>query len=132
MQPEDHPDPTRPPPSRQTNGNLISLGAVLIGTGVIFGGAWTYLINEMETTPGGPIGTRDRWHGIPLATILTLVGTIGWISGGVVLVMKGFQFGPDLGQTAKSWWPTALLLLATAICGYIFGFLSCLYQISQV
>jgi hypothetical protein len=115
--------------SRSTNTGLIGWGAFLIISGILCGGVWTYLINMAETTPGELFGTRDRWNGVPVATILTLVGTMAWVVGGALLVMRGSRSGSNLGQAGKNWGPTVILLIATAVCGYIFGFCACAHQV---
>jgi hypothetical protein len=115
MQPEEHPDPNRPPPSHNTGAALA--GVWLIISGVLCGGGWTFLTYLGESLDG-----TTPWRGVPLATILTVVGTIAWIAAGVLLIVNAGQRMTGAGKNLGI--PLALLA-ATAVGGYFFGFLAC-------
>jgi len=114
--------------SRSSNTGLIGWGAFLIISGILCGGGWTYLTYAWEMLPNELVGRHERRDGVPLATILTLVATMAWIAGGVVLMATASRSSSPLVQAVKGWWPLSFLLLVAAMCGYLFGFVVCLKQ----
>jgi hypothetical protein len=119
MQPEEHPDPTRPPPSHNTGAD--SAGGCLIISGMFCGGAWTLIMYLGESIGGG-----THWRGVPLATILTLVGTIAWIAAGVLMIVNARGSGKQTTAEDTRLAIPILLLGLTAVSGYFFGFLVCI------
>jgi hypothetical protein len=110
-------NPRDPNPNRA---NTAILGALLIIFGVIFGGAWTFLIYV-----GEGFGERSAFNGVPLATVLTLVATLSWIGAGVALVLKGSRPPERLVNAGKNLGVGAAALLGLAACLYVLGFAVC-------
>jgi len=119
MQPEEHPDPTRPPTSHNTGAAVA--GVWLIISGVLCGGGWTFL----AYLGGESLVGTSRWRGVPLPTILAVVGTIAWIAAGVLLIVNANQTGQHRTATGRGLGIPLALLAATAVSGYLFGFLAC-------
>jgi len=116
MHPDDSANP--PPPA---NTALAVFGALLTMAGGLCGGPWTFLVWLGESDGGSGV----RWNGVPLATILTLVGTICWIATGVLIIVFATQSGQVAIAAGKRLGiPIAWLALA-AVGGYFFGFLAC-------
>jgi hypothetical protein len=105
----------------QHHGGWVAVGAVLIITGLLCGGPWTWLAWLADSSrPSG------RWNDVPLSTILSAAATFAWMASGVMLVVLCTRSPQQLIATGKSLGLLTFLLFMSAVGGYLFGFIVCL------
>ncbi len=96
------------------------VGVMLVGAGLVYGGAWTLLVLLGEIVLMGTGGPHTDESQVPFGTILTGLATLGMIVAGVLLIIASRP-----GTTGRGLATTGFWMVAGAAAAYVFGFVLC-------